>query len=182
MLQLNSLKRYLKLQSLPSIQEAYALPDSPHHVATITGSLQKLQLVQPARLASQWPQCQAQQAPVSSSSGTSPAKVMHQHVTMSRPVHRSKSRSAASGSIAAHAASWQGRQGSRLGSRVGKSGWNATGVETQMMSSLSSSVGSEEEEWYWREQDRLWVEAQQQEARRNHLSWWAAFCVISLVS
>ncbi|KAL0051186.1 hypothetical protein WJX82_003339 [Trebouxia sp. C0006] len=89
--ELNSLKRYLKLQSLPSIQEAYALPDSPHH-------------------------------------------------------------------------------GSRLGSRVGKSGWDATGVETQMMSSLSSSVGSEEEEWYWREQDRLLLEAQQQEARRKHLS------------
>ncbi len=170
MLQLNSLKRYLKLQSLPSIQEAYALPDSPHHMATITGSLQKLQLLQPTRLASQWPQCQAQQAPVSSST-TSPAQLMHQHLTMSRPEHTSKSRSAASGSIAAHAAHWQGRQGSRLGSRVGKSGWDATGVETQMMSSLSSSVGSEEEEWYWREQDRLWLEAQQQEAHRNHLAW-----------
>ena len=166
MLQLNSLKRYLKLQSLPSIQEAYALPDSPHHVATITGSLQKLQLVQPTCFASQWPQCQAQQTPVSIRS-TSPAQVKHQHLTMSRPVHKNKSRSAASGSIAAHAASWQGRQGSM----VGNSGWDATGVETQMMSSLSSSVGSEEEEWYWREQDRLWLEAQQQEAHRNHLAW-----------
>jgi len=169
MLQLNSLKRYLKLQSLPSIQEAYALPDSPHHVATVTGSLQKLQLVQPTRLASQWPQCQAQQTSVSSS--TFSAQLMHQHLTVRRPVHRNKSRSAASGSIAAHAANWQGRQGSRLGSEMGKSGWDATGVETQMMSSLSSSVGSEEEEWYWREQDRLWLEAQQQEARRNHLAW-----------
>ncbi|KAL0026668.1 hypothetical protein WJX79_002875 [Trebouxia sp. C0005] len=82
--ELNSLKRYLKLESLPSIQEAYALQDSPHHVATITGSLQKMQL---------------------------------------------------------------------------------------MMSSLSSSVGSAEEEWYWREQDRLWLEAQQQEVCRNHLAW-----------
>ncbi|KAA6424821.1 MAG: hypothetical protein FRX49_04995 [Trebouxia sp. A1-2] len=168
--QLNSLKRYLKLQSLPSIQEAYALPDSPHHVATITGSLQKMQLVQPTHLAAQWPQCQAQQIPVSSRS-TSPAQVMHQNPTLRRPLHRNKSRSAASGSIAAHAANWQGRQGSRLGFRVGKSGWDATGVETQMMSSLSSSVGSAEEEWYWREQDRLWLEAQQQEVCRNHLAW-----------
>ncbi|DBA76591.1 TPA: hypothetical protein ACH3X2_008642 [Trebouxia sp. C0005] len=144
--------------------------DSPHHVATITGSLQKMQLVQPTHLAAQWPQCQAQQIPVSSRS-TSPAQVMHQNPTLRRPLHRNKSRSAASGSIAAHAANWQGRQGSRLGFRVGKSGWDATGVETQMMSSLSSSVGSAEEEWYWREQDRLWLEAQQQEVCRNHLAW-----------
>lgn len=42
--QLNALKRLLKLQSMPSIQEAYALPDSPHHIATLANTLQKVRL------------------------------------------------------------------------------------------------------------------------------------------
>lgn len=46
-LQLNALKRFLKLQAMPSLQEAYALPNSPKHIATITNSMQKVQLTQP---------------------------------------------------------------------------------------------------------------------------------------
>lgn len=45
-LQLNALKRFLKLQAMPSLQEAYALPNSPKHIATITNGMQKVQLSQ----------------------------------------------------------------------------------------------------------------------------------------
>lgn len=170
-MQLNALKRYLRLQSLPSLQEAFALPDSPHHVASLTGSLQKMQLALPAtRLTSQPPPGPTQHTQVSSSSLS--AAPVHQHLAERTPTHRSRFQNAADVSIAAGAAGSRGQQGLRSGVGLGKTEWDDSKVEQQLMSCLSSRVGNEQEERYWQEQERFWLEAQQREACKGHLAWY----------
>ena len=54
-----------------------------------------------------------------------------------------------------------------------KSGWDDSGVQHMMLSSMSSRIGSDEEEQYWKEQDRLRLEAQHHEACKDHLAWYS---------
>lgn len=169
-MQLNSLKRYLRLQSLPSLQDAYALPDSPHHIATITGSMHKMQLATPSPFAAHLPRAEFQRsAAVSAALHSSP------HAGRHSPMQRRRGHTSLWFSSAEGAASLEGQQPadsveSGAGSRGPRKGWDDSGVQL-MQSSLGSRIGSEEEERYWDEQGRLQLEQQQQESCKAHLTW-----------
>ena len=163
--QLNSLKRYLRLQSLPSIQEAYALPDSPHHVATITSSLQKMQLVQFTHLAPQ-----SLKGPALHEAASN-AVCLPQHVEADSASVKRRAQHAVEVSIAAHAAGRKAELGMSVGAASRMGGWDDSGVQHMQFSSNSSRIGSEGEEQYWKEQSRLQIAAQQVEACQAHLSW-----------
>lgn len=166
--QLNSLKRYLRLQSLPSLQDAYALPDSPHHIATITGNMHKMQLAAPTPFAANLPRAQFQHSAVAS-----PASHSSSHGGVHSPRQR---RYIPSGfSSAEGAASLEGQQHAArdeggAGGRSPRKGWDDSGVQL-MQTRLSSSVGSDEEEQYWEEQGRQKLAEEQQEACKAHLAW-----------
>lgn len=164
-MQLNSLKRYLKLQSLPSLQDAYALPDSPHHIATITGNMHKMHLAAPTPLAANLPKTRFQHSAAALHSSS--------HSGMHSPKQRKHISSGFSS--AEGAASLGGQQNAArgeggAGGRSPKKGWDDSGVQL-MQSGLSSSVGSDEEERYWEEQGRLKLAEQQQETCKAHLAW-----------
>ena len=169
-MQLNSLKRYLRLQSLPSLQEAYALPDSPHHMATITGSLLKMQLAPPSPSAAHLPQTHFQH-----SAAASPVLHSPPHGGLHSPMQRRRAHTSLGFSSAEGAASLDGqpRAATAVGGARGRStkrGWDDSGVQL-MQRRLSSSIGSDEEERYWEEQARLQLAAQQQETCKTHLAW-----------
>ena len=173
-MQLNSLKRYLRLQSLPSIQEAYALPDSPHHVATITGSMQKMQLSgPPTRLASRWPQPQLQPTQASTAFQTD-----HSFAAQAAAAAPGRTQSADKAPVS-FAACVLGKRGDQqavapMGGSA-RSAWDDSGIQRRHKSVVTScgdvSGGQEEVERYWREQERMRLEAHQQEAFKTHLAW-----------
>lgn len=164
-MQLNSLKRYLRLQSLPSLQDAYALPDSPHHIATITGNMHKMQLAAPTPFAANLPRTPFQHSAAalhSSSHGGIHSPKQERHV----PLGFSSAEGAAGLGGLQHAARGEGG----VGGRSPKKGWDDSGVQL-MQSGLSSSIGSDEEEQYWEEQGRLKLAEQQQDTCKAHLAW-----------
>ena len=167
-MQLNSLKRYLRLQSLPSLQDAYALPDSPHHIATITGNMHKMQLAAPTASAASLPRTPFQHSAVaspvllSSSYGEIHSPKQRRHISLGF----SSAEGAASRGGQQHAVRGEGR----AGGRSPKKGWDDSGVQL-MQTGLSNSVRSDEEERYWEEQGRLKLAEQQQETCKAHLAW-----------
>lgn len=171
MLQLNALKRYLRLQSLPSLQDAYCLPGSPHHMATITGSMHNMQLATPTAFAAHSPKPASQRSAAALHS--SPHTGTHSPMQRQRITHTSLDYSSAEG-----AASKEGQQHAqavvrvKVGVGVGapKRDWNDSGIQ-QMQSSLASSVGSQEEERYWEQQARVKLAEQEQEHCKAHLAW-----------
>ena len=169
-MQLNSLKRYLRLQSLPSLQDAYALPDSPHHIATITGSMHKMQLAPSSPFAAHLPRAQFQHSAAARPALQSPSHGgMHSHLQRRR-AHKSLGCSSAEGAASLEGQPHAARAEGGAGDRSPKKGWDNSGVHL-MQSKLSSSIGSDQEERYWQEQARLKLAVQQQETCKAHLAW-----------
>ena len=178
-MQLNSLKRYLRLQALPSLQDAYALPDSPHHIATITSSMHKMQLASPTAHAAVSPSFRSK-SPVSIVD--SPALQSQLPAASSGGTHRQRAHTSLgfhSAEVAAHDTYLIGarsttpfavRAGIKGGSRSPKRGWDDSGIQ-RMQSNLSRNVDDRQEERYWEQQDRLLLENQQQQRYRSHLAW-----------
>lgn len=171
MLQLNALKRYLRLQSLPSLHDAYSLPGSPHHMATITGSMHNMQLATATAFAAQSPQPAFQRSAAALHS--SPHTRTHSLMQRRRKTHTSLGFSSAEG-----APSVEGQQhaqaavGVKVGLGVGapRRDWNDSGIQ-QVQSSLASSVGSQEEERYWEQQAHAKLAEQGRERCKAHLAW-----------
>ena len=181
LMQLNSLKRYLKLQSLPSLQDAYALPSSPHHVATLASSMHKMQLARPTGLAASLPLSHVQH----NAAGRTMSQCGHYAASPSpvqrRRAHTSLGFSSADGAACRedqqHAAAEDGglaggtsRVQDGHGVRSSKRDWDDSGIQ-RMQSSLRSCIGSSEEEQYWEQQHRLLLAEQRQESCKAHLAW-----------
>lgn len=170
-LQLNCLKRYLRLQSLPSLQDAYVLPESPHHMATITGSMHNMQLAIPTAFAAHSPKPTSQHSAGALHSSPHPG-------TLSSMQRKKKAHTSLNFSNAETAARAGGQQHAPaavkvkggLGVRFPKRDWDDSGIQ-RVQSSLTSSIDSQEEERYWEQQDRLRVAEQQRESCKAHLAW-----------
>ena len=169
-MQLNSLKRYLRLQSLPSLQDAYALPDSPQHISTITTSMHRMQLEPPTAVAAHLPRSQ-----IRDSAAASPALHPPSHGGRHSPMQKRRGHTSPGFSSAEGAASLEGQQhAARAAGGAGggspKKGWDDSGIQL-VQTRLSSSIGSDEEERYWEEQARLKLAEQQPETCKAHLAW-----------
>ena len=170
-LQLNSLKRYLRLQPIGSLQQDFALAAPPLHAAALASSLHKMQLAPPLNLVEHPPRPR----PQPSAAGSPPLQT-GSHPVPQGSFQRRRASTAVGFSSADGVASRRdgvcdttevrGEQG--LGS--GRQKWDDSGIHLKQ-NSLGSSVGSAEEEHYWKEQGRMQLAEQQQGSCRAQLAW-----------